>query len=140
MTSTKGAAITGVTGVMQPSANAKDNVLPPKACLELVSTEGQYCTDLDALVDGFLMPLRDILKREEERAIFSNVETLRGIHSALLDGLRDSSGKTLAGIATAYGKITPFFKAYSQYCADCAEKSGLKPSQLAISSRMRASC
>ena len=80
---------------------------------ELIQTEVSYLKDLDTLCDTFLLPLRElrVLQREDERAIFSNCETLRGIHQTLCRDLLTPTGKTVAGTAAAFQKLSPFFKA-----------------------------
>ena len=90
------------------------------ALRELIKTEVQYCCDLEWLCDTFLAPLRELqlLSKQEQRAIFSNCETLRGINRALRDDLVTEEGSTLAGAAAAFERFAPYFKAYSVYCAD----------------------
>ena len=89
---------------------------------ELIVTEDRYVQDLGKMVDCFLKPLREVngvLSRDDERAIFSNVETLRGVNSELLRLITDKpNGKSLTGVASAFISMAPFFKAYSQYCGD----------------------
>ena len=88
---------------------------------ELLATEKKYVEDLGHICDSYLAPLRSLglIPKNEERALFSNVETLRGINQELLQSLL--ADNTLAGAAAAFERIAPYLKAYSQYCADYAQ-------------------
>jgi len=105
--------------------------------------------DLELICDVFLAPLRaqNALTREDEAALFSNIEMLRGIHRRLVDMLKAHAHPTPPGAASvsseagvehmlqavvetqqlqptvaqaavAFEKLSPFFKVYSQYCSD----------------------
>ena len=89
--------------------------------LELLRTEESYVDDLKKVVEHFLQPMRTLgmLSKEDEHAIFSNVETLQGIHEELLRQLHSTpAGKTPAGVAAVFEKMSPFLHAYSSYCGD----------------------
>jgi hypothetical protein len=77
---------------------------------ELIQTERAYVSDLDSLCDHFLKPLRElggVLSKEDERAVFSNCETLRGINRELLRLLMEPKGKTPSGAAAAFQQMAP---------------------------------
>ena len=98
---------------------------------ELLQTEVNYVRELDLLVETFVKPL-SVLCREEGTDIFSNVESLRGIHSALLaemlapasigvwDLLKAADMPTVVRVADAFERFAPFLKLYTTYCSDFA--------------------
>lgn len=89
----------------------------PPPLVELIQTETAYVDALDALCDiASRIGELGLLSRDDERAIFSNCETLRGINRMLLADLEANA--TVSGAAEAFLKFAPFFKAYSSYCAD----------------------
>lgn len=99
------------------------------ALREIEDTEASYVADLGVLCDSFVRPLREqqLLKREDEMAIFANVETIRGINEQLLKKMRGGSDKgaaegegtdPLQRVATALQELAPFLKAYTSYCAN----------------------
>ena len=81
------------------------------ALRELIQTEAAYVADLDLLCDAWLKPMRElrVLPNADERALFSNCETLRGINAELLRGLL--ADKTPAGAAAGVGVLTAAYNA-----------------------------
>ena len=94
---------------------------------ELIVTEDDYVRDLTLIIDCFLKPIREtngVLSKEDEKAIFSNCETIRGVNAELLRLIVDTpSGRTLRGVAKAFQSMAPFLKAYGQYCGDFTKAS-----------------
>ena len=92
-----------------------------KVLKELIQTEAVFAKDLWCLCICYLHPLRKLgaplFSKESERAIFSNVETLRAINDELMRMLLESQN-TFAGVAAAFAHVAPVFIAYSQYCSD----------------------
>ena len=93
---------------------------------ELIVTEDDYVRDLTLIIDCFLKPIREtngVLSKEDEKAIFSNCETIRGVNAELLRLIVDTpSGRTLRGVAKAFQSMAPFLKAYGQYCGDFTKR------------------
>ena len=96
-----------------PSPHPLNSVL-----LEIVHSETEYVSALTSLVDlhHHLQSIPGAISVDAERAIFSNSETLLGIHRELLSRLRNDA--TEASIAETFVCMAPFLKAYSQYCSD----------------------
>ncbi len=98
------------------------------ALTELLGTEVAYVNDLQLVCDSFVRPLRVLGKEALE--IFSNIETIRGINTALLHDmlapvsvgvwhlLQEHDLPSVAQVAAALEKFSPFLLMYSQYCAD----------------------
>ena len=57
---------------------------------ELEQTEKAYVRDLELLCSGFVEPLRaeHVLTRDEELAVFSNCEVIKGVNQELLAALQ----------------------------------------------------
>ena len=95
---------------------------------EIVKTEG--VPGLRTLTEGYMPRLVPNLEGDERATIFSNAQTILGVHNELHNRLQaarsgndgSSSNSTLreevAAVSAAFQAILPFLKLYSTYCAN----------------------
>ncbi|KAL6052949.1 Rho guanine nucleotide exchange factor (GEF) 17, variant 2 [Balamuthia mandrillaris] len=89
---------------------------------ELITTEQQYVQDLHILVDVFLKPVRQrqFLNKMEQAMIFSNVEALLDVNSALLEDLfrRQKENIVVERVGDILVERSDLFKLYAVYCSN----------------------
>ena len=94
---------------------------------EIVKTEGDYCLALRTLTEGYMPRLVPNLEGDERATIFSNAQTILGVHNELhnrLQAARSGKGSNstlreeVAAVSAAFQAILPFLKLYSTYCAN----------------------
>ena len=92
---------------------------------EILETERAYVKNLNVMVNIFLKPIQNkafsanqILSNSEISQIFSNVETILGVNSRLLNELETRIPNNPAQkvqIGEAFNQLAPFFKLYTKY-------------------------
>jgi len=91
---------------------------------ELYSTEKSYVYSLNLVIQKFLMPLYSaasqsqmVIKPEQMRSIFSNIEMIYNYNTLLLDGLenRISRWSNVQLIGDIFLKMAPYFRCYTEY-------------------------
>eukprot|EP01114_Cavostelium_apophysatum_P002752 TRINITY_DN1243_c0_g1_i1.p1 TRINITY_DN1243_c0_g1~~TRINITY_DN1243_c0_g1_i1.p1 ORF type:complete len:1135 (-),score=369.28 TRINITY_DN1243_c0_g1_i1:198-3602(-) len=92
---------------------------------EIITTERDYVSDLNVIVEVFLLPikLKGAMPTEDVNIVFSNVETLVNCNTQVIrdwdERKKSSAGKDDAIlIGEIFDKLSPFFKMYSVYCAN----------------------
>ena len=89
---------------------------------EILKTEKAYVADMGVLCDTWILPLRaaQVLSKDEESAVFSNAEVIRGVNSQLLTALEPSEPavEPVQGVASAFSKMAPFLRCYAEYCSN----------------------
>ena len=86
------------------------------------ATEIEYVAELNALCKIMeALRLEGVLGREDEAAIFANVDALRAVNTQLLAELhrKPSTGERdpLTTLAAAFEAAAPYLRAYSTFCA-----------------------
>eukprot|EP01094_Clydonella_sp_ATCC50884_P015859 TRINITY_DN2652_c1_g2_i1.p1 TRINITY_DN2652_c1_g2~~TRINITY_DN2652_c1_g2_i1.p1 ORF type:complete len:627 (+),score=159.62 TRINITY_DN2652_c1_g2_i1:1-1881(+) len=89
---------------------------------EILTTEREYVSDLDTLVQVFLHPLRarQILTAVELNNLFSNVEILANLNRKVMEEFEESEreqGDVLL-VGPIFLKMADFLKMYTTYCAN----------------------
>ncbi|KNC48483.1 uncharacterized protein AMSG_04932 [Thecamonas trahens ATCC 50062] len=101
-----------------------DEYVRQEVMFEFVSSEVQFVTDLELLINVFAHPLRElpeVLESEMTASIFANVDDLLTLHTALLADLqaRQLSAPTVGAIADILvPHIRALAAAYSEYCGN----------------------
>lgn len=89
---------------------------------ELEQTEKAYVRDLELLCSGFVEPLRaeHVLTRDEELAVFSNCEMIKGVNQELLAALQQpaAAGEPVQHLARCFSRMAPFLRCYADYCGN----------------------
>lgn len=101
-----------------------------RTATELLKTEETYVESLEVIISCYLQPLRQKaeamskppLSKKAVELIFSNIETIFGMNSILLESLRKALSdterlkpKNQAGLGEALLKTIPFLKMYISY-------------------------
>ena len=97
--------------------------VPNPAHRALIESEEAYGSELRAVCDHWLAPLRELalLPSSDLRALFSNVEHLLRISEELLQQLMDPARQTPEGAAVVLMDAAPtLLKAYSVFASDAA--------------------
>ena len=102
-----------------PTATAL-NPQAEKICAEVRQTEAAYLTDLSIALSVYVRPAigEHMLTPEDAQAIFINLEELYRCAS-ILSELMERPGESVVVLASAFIKVTPFFKLYAFYCRSC---------------------
>lgn len=95
------------------SENETRNFKREKALLEIVNSEIKYVNQLETIINFFMKPVeeRKILKPDDFKILFGNINTIYNINKELLEEL----DKGFHNVANAFSKIAPFLKLYSVY-------------------------
>lgn len=93
------------------------------AAAEIVRTEGDYLSVLHTLTTGYIPRLAPSLEADEKAMIFSNAETMLGVHTELHARLERAQAlptlrQEIGAIAVAFTTMMPFLKLYANYCAN----------------------
>ena len=91
-----------------------------KICAEVRQTEAVYMTDLSIALSVYVRPAigEHMLTPEDTQAIFINLEELYRCAS-IFSELMERPGESVVVLASAFIKVTPFFKLYAFYCRSC---------------------
>lgn len=87
---------------------------------ELLSTEKDYVSDLQLMIDVFLSPIRtkELLAKADLEIIFSNLETIRGVNEMLKNDLEKSVFMSLDSdilVGKIFITMSTFLKSYTDY-------------------------
>lgn len=95
------------------SENETRNFKREKALLEIVNSEIKYVKQLETIINFFMKPVeeRKILKPDDFKILFGNINTIYNINKELLEELDIG----FHNVANAFSKIAPFLKLYSVY-------------------------
>ena len=90
---------------------------------EVTVSEAHYVADLSKLCSIMTALRNDVdLQREDELAIFSNIETVRGVNGQLSAELHRKASvedrEPLATLAAAFEASAPYMRAYGAFCAN----------------------
>jgi hypothetical protein len=94
---------------------------------EIISTERDYISDLNILVNVFLFPikLKEVISIDDINILFSNVETLVNCNTQLLKDWEtekktqnETQKSDIEILGEIFMKMSPFFKMYTVYCAN----------------------
>jgi hypothetical protein len=87
---------------------------------EIVATERDYCRDMDYLIQVIMEPLasKALLDKNDIAGIFSNIQEIRAVNTALLQQLEQSAHLSAQTVGEIFTKMSPFFKCYSKYCTN----------------------
>eukprot|EP01116_Phalansterium_solitarium_P021251 TRINITY_DN6530_c0_g1_i6.p1 TRINITY_DN6530_c0_g1~~TRINITY_DN6530_c0_g1_i6.p1 ORF type:complete len:891 (-),score=169.15 TRINITY_DN6530_c0_g1_i6:483-3155(-) len=104
---------------------AKRLRLQQEVIKEIISTEIDYISDLEVVLEVFLFPIKiqRVMPEPDTQILFSNVETLHNCNSQLLEEWKARS-TTASGqdaiivLGEIFQKMSPFFKMYTVYCAN----------------------
>lgn len=96
---------------------------------ELIRTEANYLQDLEFTLTEFCRPLQQLLTEGQiHYQIFSNLEQLHELHLKLGRELRSAqqlqTSEKQEAVLAAFTLMLPYFKMYSQYCANYPNSSG----------------
>lgn len=121
-----------LTGLPLRSAAEPDEAKPKPLDLrklvlkELFTTENDYVNDVSFMIEVYVKQLRDrpdLLPRDQIPAIFSNIELLKSVNSALLSQIRDCwtpqsnrTGIEIVGLGEIFLDHANRLKVYDQYC------------------------
>ena len=97
--------------------NTKSGQLALHTCAELYATELQFAQDLRVALRLYRDPLAPTLTAEERKAVFCNMQELVGLSSELLNELQ-RVGDPIEVVATAFGRVAPFFMLYGSFCTN----------------------
>ncbi|XP_010219678.1 PREDICTED: pleckstrin homology domain-containing family G member 3 [Tinamus guttatus] len=90
-----------------------------RVVLELVESERTYARDLRSIVEGYLGKIIDaeepLLRPEQVRALFGNIEDIYELSSNLLQNL-DSCDNDPVAVAVCFVTRSQEFDIYTQYC------------------------
>eukprot|EP01122_Echinamoeba_exundans_P014060 TRINITY_DN6292_c0_g1_i1.p1 TRINITY_DN6292_c0_g1~~TRINITY_DN6292_c0_g1_i1.p1 ORF type:complete len:804 (+),score=122.41 TRINITY_DN6292_c0_g1_i1:181-2592(+) len=81
---------------------------------ELLSTEQNYVSYLNLVVDLYLTPLRLILTKAELSTLFSNLEAILEVNEPLLKDLEGNTGT----VGNLFLQRADLFKIYAVYCSN----------------------
>lgn len=91
------------SGVGQVNFSKRDHVTR-----EIYESETKFVRTLNIIVNDFMRQLSPILNENDKKIIFINIETLRNVHSELLDKLREA-------ITGGHGRTSRICSVYDSY-------------------------